>query len=125
MTFRLSFRSKRELVGVHPKLRAVVEAAITDCPVDFAVHDGLRTIEEQRKLKAAGFSKTLKSKHLTGRAVDLVPYINGKLRWEEAAGQAVKKHVLATAARMGVKMFNGYDRWGWDLWHFELEKSVR
>ena len=125
MPFALSAKSRRELSGVHPRLRAVVEAAITDCPVDFIVHDGLRTIEEQREYVKQGVSKTMKSRHLTGRAVDLVPFINGKPRWEEKPGQAIKRHVLATAARMDVKMFNGHDRWGWDLWHFELDKSVR
>ena len=87
MTFELGDKSRKELEGVHPKLVAVVERAIKYTTADFGVHDGLRTLEEQKKLVAAGASKTLNSRHRIqadgfGHAVDLVPFINGKLRWE-------------------------------------------
>lgn len=88
MAFKLGKRSIRELVGVAPPLVRVVKRAIKITEVDYSVHDGLRTIPEQENYVATGVSKTMKSKHLTqeksgyGEAVDLVPYINGKLRWE-------------------------------------------
>jgi peptidoglycan L-alanyl-D-glutamate endopeptidase CwlK len=87
VTFSFGERSRKELVGVQPKLVASVEFAIGISPIDFAVHDGLRTLEEQREYLRTGASKTLNSKHLKqadgyGHAVDLVPYVNGKLRWE-------------------------------------------
>lgn len=87
MTFVLGAKSRAELRGVDPRLIAVVEHAIARSPVDFAVHDGLRTLDEQRALVARGASKTMNSRHLPGpgglgRAVDLVPYIGGKLRWD-------------------------------------------
>lgn len=80
-------KSVKELTGVHPALVAVVRKAITYSVVDFAVHDGLRTTAEQREYVARGASRTMASKHLPqpdgfGHAVDLVPYVNGKLRWE-------------------------------------------
>lgn len=80
--FLLGSRSVQELVGVHKSLVAVVEHAIQITEQDFAVHDGIRTEDEQRELLRRGASKTMKSRHLIGEAVDLVPYINGKLRWE-------------------------------------------
>lgn len=125
MPYHLSAKSRAELKGVHPRLKAVVEAAITDCPVDFAVHDGLRTIEEQREYVRKGVSKTMKSKHLEGRAVDLVPVINGKLRWEEGACRKVAAHVLKVAKKMGVGILNGGTSWGWDWPHFELLPSEK
>lgn len=87
MTFKFGERSTKELAGVEPRLVRVCERAIARSTVDFACHDGTRTIEEQREYVARGVSKTLASKHLIqadgfGHAVDLVPYINGKLRWE-------------------------------------------
>ncbi|WP_295173487.1 hypothetical protein [uncultured Brevundimonas sp.] len=47
MSFRLSSRSRARLIGVHPALTAVVEAAITRTPVDFMITEGLRTAERQ------------------------------------------------------------------------------
>lgn len=86
--FVLGTNSRRELQGVHPNLVRIVERAITLTPVDFGVHDGLRTEAEQRQYVTRGVSQTMNSKHLRqattgfGHAVDLVPFINGKLRWE-------------------------------------------
>ena len=80
--FQFGERSIRELYGVDEQLTAVVHRALELSTVDFAVHDGIRTEEEQKALFDSGATKTLNSKHLLGRAVDLVPYINGKLRWE-------------------------------------------
>lgn len=80
-------RSESELLGVHPALVAVVRRALVLCSQDFGVHDGLRTEAEQQVLVDAGASHTMNSKHLVqpdgyGHAVDLVPYVNGKMRWE-------------------------------------------
>lgn len=80
-TFTLGTASLKELSGVNPYLVATVKRAIQITTQDFTVHDGIRTVEEQRKFVAQGFSKTMKSKHLEGRAVDLVPWIDGKPRW--------------------------------------------
>lgn len=77
-------RSKAELKGVHLDLVAVVQRAITLTIQDFSVHDGIRSLAEQQRLVAGGASQTLDSHHITGHAVDLVLYINGKLRWEWA-----------------------------------------
>lgn len=87
MTYVLGPASRKEMTGVHPSLAAIVEEAIKLTTQDFTVHDGLRTVEEQRDYVRRGVSKTMNSKHMKqadgfGHAVDLVPYINGKLRWE-------------------------------------------
>jgi peptidoglycan L-alanyl-D-glutamate endopeptidase CwlK len=85
--FKLGAKSLANLNGVHPVLVGVVKRAIEISVQDFSVHDGLRTLAEQRALFARKATKTLNSKHLPqsdglGHAVDLVPYINGQLRWE-------------------------------------------
>lgn len=87
MTYALGTASRKELSGVHPALQAIVEEAIKITVQDFTVHDGLRTEAEQRDYVRRGVSKTMNSKHMKqadgfGHAVDLVPYIGGKLRWE-------------------------------------------
>lgn len=85
--FVLGLSSRRELTGVHPWLVRVVEVAITLTTQDFMVLDGLRTAAEQAEYVKRGVSQTMASKHLpqedgTGHAVDLVPYIGGRPRWE-------------------------------------------
>ena len=85
--YNLGNKSKSELMGVHPHLIKVVEEAIKITTVDFGAQDGLRTMEEQREYVRRGVSKTFNSRHLPQKdgyshAVDLVPYINGRLRWE-------------------------------------------
>ena len=72
--YKLSLRSKQRLSGVHPDLVAVVKRTIEITEQDFSVIEGIRHIERQRQLVATGKSTTLNSRHLTGHAVDLVPY---------------------------------------------------
>jgi len=55
-------------------LVAVVKKAIEITTQDFAVTEGVRHIERQRFLVSTGSSKTMNSRHLTGHAVDLVPW---------------------------------------------------
>lgn len=80
--FKLSTRSLDKLITVEPELQSVVRRAIELTKVDFGVIEGIRTAERQKELVAKGASKTMKSKHLEGRAVDLMAYINGRGCWE-------------------------------------------
>jgi hypothetical protein len=82
MAFRLSKRSAGRLEGVNDDLVAVVKRAIELTKVDFGVTEGLRSVETQREYVAAGKSQTMKSKHIDGRAVDLVAYIGSSVSWE-------------------------------------------
>lgn len=110
--FTLGARSLAELKGVHADLVAVVKRAIQLTVQDFSVHDGIRTVAEQQQLIAAGASQTMDSRHLTGHAVDLVPYVNGKLRWEWDP-----IYVIADAVRMAAREKGIPLRWGgaWDV----------
>ena len=112
MTYSLGAKSRAELKGVHPDLIRVVERAIQITTQDFSVHDGLRTLEEQKRYVATGVSQTMNSKHRPqadgfGHAVDLVPFINGKLRWEWPAIYPIASAVWQAAKELGVPI-----RWG-------------
>lgn len=116
MTYGLSARSRAELKGVHPTLAAVVERAIRITQQDFAVHDGLRSEAEQRALVRQGASQTLNSRHRAqpdgyGHAVDLVPWISGRMRWEWPAIYPIAAAVRQAAEEQGVGLV-----WGgvWD-----------
>ena len=82
MAFKLSDRSMAKLEGVEQSLVDVVKEAIQLTKVDFGVTYGMRTAEEQQELYDSGRSQTLKSKHLVGRAVDLVAYFGSNISWE-------------------------------------------
>lgn len=80
-------RSLRNLQGIHPDLRKVMDRALQEAPFAFVVTEGLRTLERQKELVRIGASNTLNSRHLTGHAVDLVPFVDidkdGKVEAEE------------------------------------------
>ena len=83
MMFSFSARSLQKLVGVHPDLVKVAHRAIQISQVDFVITCGMRTLAEQKKLVAMGASKTMRSRHLTGHAIDLAPIgPNGKVAWD-------------------------------------------
>ena len=58
MSFTFGPKSKVELRGVHPRLVQCVRLAIDRSVVDFGVHDGLRTAQEQREYVRTGTSTT-------------------------------------------------------------------
>ena len=100
MTFKLSQRSLDKLKGVNDDLVYITQDAIGLSKVDFGVYYGLRTEAEQKELFESGASKTMKSKHLTGHAVDLMAYVGSKGSWAlnlyddiaDAMAQASKEH---------------------------------
>lgn len=123
--FKLGKKSQAELVGVHPDGVAVVERAIEITAQDFTVFDGIRTEDEQAEYVRTGVSKTLKSKHLKqpdgfGHAVDLVPYINGKLRWEMPPIYIIAEAMHEAAEELDVAL-----RWGacWDRPFLDLKRD--
>ena len=100
MAFKLSERSIRKLEGVEKDLVNVVLEAIKLTKVDFGVTYGLRTLEEQKELYESGRSQTMKSKHLEGRAVDLVAYFGSNVSWELNVYDEIAD-AMAQAAREG------------------------
>ena len=125
MTFRFSQRSRNNLEGVHPDLVRVVERALELTRVDFAVIEGLRTKERQRKLYAARATRTMNSRHLTGHSVDLAPWIDGTIRWDWPPFYKIAEAMTEAAEELGVALI-----WGgsWthfkDGPHFELDRKV-
>lgn len=120
MAFKLSERSIRKLQGVERSLVDVVLEAIELTKVDFGVTFGMRTLEEQKKLYESGRSQTMKSKHLDGRAVDLVAYFGSDISWElnvyddicDAMAEAARRHTIpikwgAAWSEGDIRMYSG------------------
>ena len=109
MSFTLGKRSRKRLEGVHPDLVRVVECAIRNTEIDFTVLEGMRTVARQRKLVAAGASKTMNSRHLTGHAVDLGAYVDRTVRWDWPLYHKIAPAVKAAAEAEDVPI-----EWGGD-----------
>lgn len=113
-------RSVMRLKGVHPDLVKVVQHAIEITEVDFTVLEGLRTLERQRELVKAGASQTLKSRHLTGHAVDLAAWVDDQVNWSWPLYSKIAKAMKTAAADLGVDITWGGDWKMKDGPHFEL-----
>jgi peptidoglycan L-alanyl-D-glutamate endopeptidase CwlK len=121
-----SARSLKNLNGIHPDLRRVIDRALQDSPLDFVVIEGLRTKERQAQLVKQGASKTMNSRHLTGHAVDLVPIgQNGKAAFDWPLYHQLGPAVKAAAVKEGVALVWGGDWISFkDGPHFELDRNT-
>lgn len=114
MAFKLGPRSLLNLRGVHPDLVRVVKRAISISPLDFTVIEGRRTIARQKELVVKGASRTMKSRHIHGFAVDIVPYVGGQVRWDWPLFDRIETVMKAAAKLENVKI-----EWGGDWVSFK------
>jgi len=123
MSYKLGKRSLQKLSGVHPDLVAVVKLAITITEQDFTVIEGIRNINRQRELFKAGKSTTMNSRHITGHAVDMVPW---PVDWEDLE----RFEVVAEAMKQAAEELDIPIVWGgdwksfYDAPHFELDRKT-
>lgn len=102
MPYSFGRRSRSRLAGVHPDLVRLAEEAISTSGVDFAISEGLRTMERQRKLFQAGASKTMNSRHLTGHAIDVVALVGNEARWEFELYRRVAVQFAQASMRLSI-----------------------
>ena len=145
--YKLSKVSLGRLETVKEPLQDVVKLAISISEVDFGVVQANRTRDDQAKLYGQGrtiaimkqmglppqyarpdlpkVTWTMNSNHIGGRAVDLVPYVNGKVEWDNngrlGLWPKIAKAMKTAAAELGVSIVWGGD---WkktvDRPHFDL-----
>lgn len=120
MTYALGQRSLTNLVGVHPKMVAVVQRAIAISKQDFLVLEGVRTQARQNELYAQGRTKpgkvvtwTRTSNHFKsaktgyGHAVDICPF---PVDWNTASKfDALYKAMMQAAEELGTPIRSGMD----------------
>src|SRR6056297_1137835 len=125
MTRRYSKRSLKNLRGIHPDLRRVIDRALQESPLDFIVIEGVRSEARQRQLVASGASQTMNSRHLTGHAVDLLPIGPNGAEFAWPLYHKLGPAVEAAAKAEGVAITWG-GRWSKfkDGPHFELKRDV-
>lgn len=133
MAWKFSQRSLNNLKGVHPHLVEVITKALAVSPYDFTVTCGLRSLEEQARLKRQGKSQTMKSYHLPqvdgwGHAVDIAVWkpatatTKSQITWDNKYYVEVSKVVLQIAADLGYQItWGGSWKTLYDTPHYQLE----
>lgn len=152
MSFVLGKNSLARLQDVHPDLVKVVKRAIQITRVDFAVVQGNRTRDQQMRLYGKGRTAsqceakgvpasyarpdeakvtwTLASNHIGGRAVDIAPYVDGQITWDDNGKRGLWPQ-LATAMQSAARELGVAIVWGgsWkqtpDRPHFELARPAK
>jgi peptidoglycan L-alanyl-D-glutamate endopeptidase CwlK len=126
-------RSLKNLSGVNNTLNKIMREAIKETPIDFTITSGKRELHEQVALYAQGRTKpgnivtytdgiNNRSKHQDGLAVDLYPFVNGKVDVNDVESlKVIAEHIKKVASSLGFHV-----RWGGDFQkfkdypHFEL-----
>ena len=111
--YKFSRRSLDRLEGVDERLQAVARQAVGLSRIDFGIIQGLRSEAQQKELVARGASKTMKSKHLVGEAIDCMAYINGRASWELSLYDDIADAIKEAATIVGCPV-----RWG-ASWHID------
>lgn len=143
--YKYSRASGAVLVTVHPKLRQLFQAVLPY--YDHTLLRGVRLVKQQQEYVRQGLSKTMDSRHLPGGgidpklpefpelsyAIDVAPFIGGKVSYEHRHVAHFAGYVLATSNSLNIQI-----RWGgdwnsdkdqtdstfWDGVHFELKRGV-
>lgn len=125
MQYNFGAKSLERLSTVHPDLQRLFKEAITNSPYDFSITEGVRSQERQKELVAAKKSTTMNSRHLTGKAVDIAVFVDGKITWDIRAYKAVADHVKTISKLMNIPIIWGGD---WKSFidgpHYELDRKV-
>lgn len=123
--FRFGERSEKNLLGVHRDLVTVARMALLRSDVDFAITEGVRTLERQKELYRAGASQTMSSRHLTGHAIDVAAFVGGRIAWDWPLYNRIAIAFKSASADLGIPIVWGGDwRTLKDGPHFELSRST-
>ena len=133
--YKFGKSSEDRLESVHPDLVKVCRRMLGYGILDATVVQGRRSQEDQDRAFREGKSKLKypQSRHNSNpsEAVDIAPFINGKVSWNSQHCLVLAGLMLAAASELGIKV-----RWGgnWDcdgepvtdqtfndLVHFELD----
>lgn len=129
--FKFSKRSEENLKGVHTDLVKVARRALEISEIDFTVIEGVRTKARQQQLYKQGATKTMNSRHLTGHAIDIVPYPVDWNDLEKFGKLAKAMFAAANELKIPIRWGGDWNRNGrsddetfYDGPHFELLKAV-
>ena len=110
---KLTANDEKHLKKVHPDLARVIRRAATIWPHEdqsFFITCSLRTLDEQKKMVAAGASRTMHSRHLPGKtnklshAIDLAVRMGKTVKWDWPLYVQMSKVVMQAAKLEKVKI---------------------
>lgn len=120
---------------IHPDLIRVANHALSILAaktpsLTFIITDGDRTREQQIRLKTAGASRTLNSRHIAknqpsgkAEAIDVAALLDGQVRWDWPLYSMIAKAMQQAAASESVKIeWGGNWRKFRDGPHFQLSR---
>jgi peptidoglycan L-alanyl-D-glutamate endopeptidase CwlK len=96
---KLNATSISRLRGVDADLIALAKKAREISPIPFEITEGLRTAERQRYLVKTGKSRTMKSYHLRGKAMDFVAMPGGNVSWDLKDYKTIVEKAFKPAAK--------------------------
>jgi peptidoglycan L-alanyl-D-glutamate endopeptidase CwlK len=96
---KLSATSLSRMKGVDPNLVALAKKAREISPIPFEITEGLRTADRQRYLVRTGKSRTMKSYHLRGKAIDFVAKPDGVVSWDLKHYKTIVEKAFKPAAK--------------------------
>lgn len=102
-----TMRSDQRAQGVDARLIRVMKEVWKRWPGELVITEGLRTRDRQAQLVREGKSKTMNSRHIVGKAVDVAVIENGKAVWTVRAYTELARCVCQVANEMDVPI-----RWG-------------
>lgn len=112
---KFSKRSLEKLETCHVDLIKVAKTAIIDCPIDFGIAEGHRTLATQQKYFNEGKSKCdgiiHKSRHqsMPSIAFDFYAYVDGKGSWNKEHLTVIAHWILDKAKELDIDL-----EWGGD-----------
>ena len=115
--YKFSELSRQRMKGVDNRLIALMHESLKDSPIDFGIAwmGGVRTAQEQNRLYKEGRSQKdgyrNKSKHQSGKAIDVLPYVKGKYTTEDKYYFILIGVIMSTAKHIEVSIRSGGD---WD-----------
>lgn len=114
-------RSERNLIGVKAPLVSIIRRGYGISPIPFQVIEGVRTLAREKELLKQGATTTLRSRHLTGHAVDIMALVNGKGVWDVPAYRKIAAAMKQAAAELKIPLEWGGDWKSFKDWgHFQL-----
>ncbi len=117
----LSELSNKRLESVDERLKAIVIECAARCLFPFNVSEGLRTKEQQREYVRQGKSRTMNSKHLTGKAVDLYPLSMDRKQVDWSRFEELADLMFQVASDQGTEIVWGGNWTIVDKCHFQLK----
>lgn len=124
-----SNRSLKKIADLEEPLQLVLIEAIKNCPIDFGISEGHRTLIKQQeyyrdgKSKCDGIIKKSKHQFLPSEAFDIYAYVDGSANYGIKNLTFIAGWIMGVADQMGIEIeWGGHWKHFNDMPHFQIKK---